>query len=93
MNKQNTLTKSETDWARIDRMTDEDIDYSDIPPITDEMWAKGVWRNGSKTAATNGQETLAIDLDVIEFFKANESDYCAKINQLLRAYMEAHQAK
>lgn len=93
MSKQNTLTKSETDWARIDAMTDEEIDYSDIPPITDEMWAKGVWRTGSKTAAMNGQETLAIDLDVIEFFKAQECDYQTKINQLLRAYMEAHQAK
>jgi len=93
MNKQNTLKKSETEWARIDAMTDEEINYSDIPPITDEMWAKGVWRKGSKTMMTNGQETLPIDLDIIDFFKTQESDYKAKINQLLRAYMEAHQAK
>ena len=93
MNKQNTLRKSETDWAKIDRMTDDEINYSDIPPITDEMWAKGVWREGLKTAEANGQKTLAIDHDVIKFFKSQGRDYPAKINQLLRAYMEAHRAK
>ena len=31
-----------TDWARIDAMTDEDIDFSDIPPITDEMYKRSV---------------------------------------------------
>jgi hypothetical protein len=30
------LTKS--DLARLDRMTDEDIDYSDIPPLDDEFF-------------------------------------------------------
>lgn len=93
MSKQNTLKKSETDWARLDAMTDDEIDYSDIPPITDEMWAKGVWRKGLKKDSTSGQETLAVDRDVMEFFKAQGLDYQAQINRLLRAYMEAHQAK
>jgi len=74
-------------------MTDEDIDLSDCPEITEEMWAKGVWRKGLKSVAEKGQETLAIDREVIEFFKAQERDYQTKINQILRAYMEAHQAK
>jgi uncharacterized protein (DUF4415 family) len=30
----------ETDWERLRNMTDEDIDYSDIPPWTDEMIAR-----------------------------------------------------
>lgn len=91
MNKQNTLKESQTDWARIDAMSDEDIDLSDIPEITEEMWAKAVWRKGS--TPTNPQETLTVDRDVIEFFKTRERDYPAKINQLLRAYMEAEQSK
>ena len=32
------LTKS--DLARIDRMQDSDIDYSDIPPLDDEFFKK-----------------------------------------------------
>lgn len=29
--------KSRTDWDRVRKMKDEDIDYSDIPEISDEM--------------------------------------------------------
>ena len=29
---------SETDWARIDAMTDDDIDTSDIPPLADDFF-------------------------------------------------------
>jgi uncharacterized protein (DUF4415 family) len=74
-------------------MTDDEIDLTDIPEITEEMWAKAVWRKGSKSNSTNSQETLAVDGDVIEFFKAQGRDYQTKINQLLRAYMESRQAK
>ncbi len=93
MSKQNTLQKSQTDWARIDAMTDEEIDYSDIPPITDEMWAQGVLRKNFKPVPRKQQLTLRIDNDVLEFFKEQGRGYQTKINQLLRAYMEAHKAR
>ena len=93
MKKSNTTNKSETDWARIDTMKDEDIDFSDIPKVTPEMFARGVLRKNLKTAVINGQETLAVDQDIIEFFKAQGQNYQTRINQLLRAYMEAQQAK
>jgi hypothetical protein len=35
---------SKTNWARIDAMEDEDIDTSDIPPLTDEFLAKAKLR-------------------------------------------------
>ncbi len=94
MNKQDTTKESQTDWTRIDAMTDDEIDLSDIPEITEEMWANAVWRKGgAKPASLRSQETLAVDGDVIEFFKAQGRDYQTKINELLRAYMEAQQAK
>jgi len=74
-------------------MRDEDIDFTDCPEITDEMWATGVLRTNLKQNETKSQETLAVDRDVIEFFKSEGHDYQTKINQLLRAYMEAHQGK
>lgn len=93
MNKENTVKESQTDWTRIDAMTDEEIDLSDIPEITEEMWTKGVWRKGLKTTLITSQETLAVDRDIIEFFKAQGQNYQTKINQLLRAYIEANQTK
>ena len=93
MSKQNTLEKSQTDWARIDAMIDEDIDYSDIPPITEEMFKNGILRKGFKPIPRKNQENFPIDRDIIEYFKSLEFNYPAKINQLLREYMESHPAK
>ena len=44
MNAKNTNKPSETDWGRIDAMTNEMIDTSDIPPLSDEFFAKATWR-------------------------------------------------
>ncbi len=93
MNKENSIKQSQTDWARIDAMTDEEIDFTDCPEITDEMWATGVLRKNFKPIPTKSQENLPVDRDIIEYFKAQGRDYQTKINELLRAYMEAQQAK
>ena len=69
-------------------MKDEDIDFSDIPKITPEMFKNAVVRKGLKSGRTNSQETLAVDSDIIEFFKAQGQNYQTVINQLLRTYVE-----
>ncbi len=43
---------SGTDWARIDAMTDDDIDTSNIPPLTDEFFAKAQLRMPTKSTDT-----------------------------------------
>ncbi len=93
MSKKHTLEKSGTDIERLRNMKDEDIDFSDIPPITEEMWKNGMLRKNFKPIPRKNQDNLPIDKDIIEFFKAQGFNYPLKINQLLRAYMEAHQAK
>ncbi|MEG3437889.1 hypothetical protein V0288_12245 [Pannus brasiliensis CCIBt3594] len=46
MNNEFTSIESETDWQRLDAMTDEDIDLSDCPEVTSEMFAKAIVRRG-----------------------------------------------
>ena len=48
MKKKPISTKSQTDFARLDKMKDEDIDLSDAPEITPEMFAKAIVRRGLK---------------------------------------------
>ncbi len=72
-------------------MADEDIDLSDCPEITPEMFATAVVRHGLPTKKAKIQVTLPIDRDVLEWFKSQGEEYQTQINQLLRAYMEAHQ--
>ncbi|MDZ4877163.1 MAG: hypothetical protein CLLPBCKN_006598 [Chroococcidiopsis cubana SAG 39.79] len=91
MNDESTSSNSQTDWQRLDTMTDEDIDLSDCPEITPEMFAKAVVRRGLSVAKVKTQVTLRIDSDVLKWFKSQGRGYQTQINQLLRAYMEAHQ--
>ncbi len=47
MSKESILSKSQTDWQRIDRMDDGDIDLSDCPEVTEQMFALGCGETAS----------------------------------------------
>lgn len=91
MNSESTSENSQTDWQRLDAMSDEDIDLSDCPEVTPEMFARAVVRQGLPPAKNKAQVTLRIDSDVLAWFKSQGRGYQTQINQLLRAYMEARQ--
>lgn len=57
MKEDNWATFSRTDWERIDAMTDDEIDVSDSPPLTDEFFAKAKWLMPGESAA--GQKESA----------------------------------
>jgi uncharacterized protein (DUF4415 family) len=88
--KASSKIRSKTDWKRIDAMRDADIDFSDDPEWTPEMFARAVRRVGLKPVLRKSQITLRLDADVLEWFRARGSGYQTQINSLLRAYMEAH---
>jgi uncharacterized protein (DUF4415 family) len=96
MKKRSTTTKSrtdQTDWKRIDAMKDEDIDLSDIPEITPEMFAHAVRRRNFRVIPRKKQLTLRVDSDVVDWYKKQGPGYQTRINSLLRAYMKEHQRK
>lgn len=93
MSKKHTSEKFGTDLERLRKMTDEEIDFSDIPKTTPEMWAKGVLRKNFNPVERKSQLTLRLDRDVLDWFKSQGRGYQTQINALLRAYMEAHQSK
>ncbi len=65
-------------------MTDENIDYSDIPPLGDELFTqKTVSFSPSKQ-----QLTIQIDQDILEWLKAEGKGYETRINHILREVME-----
>lgn len=84
-------TNSQTDWDRVDKLRDEDIDFSDSPEVTPEMFSKAVLRKGLKPVSKKTQVTLRIDDDVLTWFKKQGKGYQTRINSLLKAYKEAHQ--
>lgn len=83
-----TNKQSETDWARVDALTDAEIDTSDIPPLSDEFFRRSHVRlPGGKVAVT-----VRIDPDVLAWFKAQGADYEQRMHAALRLYAEAHKA-
>jgi len=87
MSERNLKKPSETDWARIDSMTDEEIDTSDIPPLDEEFFAAAQWRMPKRKTAV----TLSVDDDVLKWFEAQGAEFQQRINAALRIYAEAHQ--
>jgi len=74
-----------SDLARLDRMKDSDIDYSDIPPLGDEFFTKATvaW------PPAKHQLTIRLDADVLHWLKENGRGYQTRINHILRAAMES----
>ena len=81
----------QTDYECLDAMKDEDIDFSDIPEATPEMFARAVLRRNFKPIPRKKQLTLRVDSDVVDWYKNQGRGYQTRINSLLRAYMKEHQ--
>ncbi|MFM2429648.1 MAG: hypothetical protein RLZZ511_861 [Cyanobacteriota bacterium] len=54
MNDKNLNDTSRTNWAVLEAMADEDIDYSDIPPLTDVFFERVILRILAKQAHQAG---------------------------------------
>ena len=81
------MTKfSKTDWDRLARQSDKDIDTSDIPELDEDFFRQAELRVPVKQAVT-----IRLDADVLAWFKEQGSGYQTRINQLLRQYMQARQ--
>jgi uncharacterized protein (DUF4415 family) len=73
-----------TDWERVDALTDDEIDTSDIPPLDDDFFA-----NAELVMAEPKQViTIRVDKDVVEWYKSQGKGYQTRMNAVLRMYME-----
>ncbi len=76
--------KDQTDWDRLRKMSDDEIDCSDIPDMSNFDWAHAdIVLPTAKT-----RMTIRIDTDVYQFFKGSGVKYQSRINAVLRNYME-----
>lgn len=86
MNEDVTPAISRTDWARIDAMTEEEIDSSDIPPLPEEFFANAKWRMPPKQVTV----TVNVEPDTLAWFQAQGKAYKQRMTAALRIYAEAH---
>jgi uncharacterized protein (DUF4415 family) len=93
MNKPSSSSTSETDWASVTVMSDEDIDLSDITETTAEQLSRATFRIG-RVPVERTQESVQLMIDgfVLDYFKAKASDrdYQHLVNIALTEYMMHH---
>ena len=78
-----------TSRKRLRKMTDREIDYSDIPATDTKFWQEAhVVMPPAKTHLS-----LRLDEDVVEWFKRQGAGYQTRINAVLRSYVQAQSAK
>ena len=85
MNVKSSAKTIKSDLARIDRMKDSEIDFSDIPPLDKTFLKKATvaWPPIKK------QLTIRLDADVLDWIKGDGRGYQTRINRILRVVMES----
>lgn len=80
------LTKKQrTELKTLSEMPDNEIDYSDIPPLDDAFWKKAVRNPFYKPTKTS--TTVRVDSDVLAWLKGQGKGYQTRINGILREAM------
>src|ERR1700682_3202344 len=81
--------KGKTDWARVDAMTDEEVEAS---IANDPDWAdfKDIdWSDAGLVMPTRKKATpIRVDEDVLDFFKEEGDGSQRRLNAVLRSYMQ-----
>lgn len=84
MSDKNIKRISRTNWAALEDVNDDGIDYSDIPPLTEDFFENATLR----IPASQAQQLVQIEPDVLQWFQDQEEEYQSLINSVLRRYVE-----
>jgi uncharacterized protein (DUF4415 family) len=88
-----SASKGKTDWARLKSMPDGDVRFTkDAPRTLPQDWARAVAHRGLPVPARKQQIALRVDVDVLEWFKAQGDGYQTRMNAVLREFRDAHLA-
>ena len=86
--------ESQTDWARVDGLTEEEIEEAarsdpDNPLLDDEFW------KDAEILLPEGKErvTMRLDKEVVDWFRQEGKGYQSRMNAVLRSYMKASSEK
>jgi uncharacterized protein (DUF4415 family) len=75
--------RSKTNWDRVDALRDNQIDYSDNPPLESDFFKKAIAWPGTKE-----QITLRLSPEVLGFFRRQGKGYQTAIGRVLEDFVE-----
>ena len=72
-------------------MSDSDVRFTkDAPRTLPKDWARAVAHRGLPVPPRKQQIALRVDVDVLEWFKAQGDGYQTRMNAVLREFRDAH---
>ncbi|MGB3295777.1 MAG: hypothetical protein WBB01_22565 [Phormidesmis sp.] len=77
---------SETNWEKVDSLTEKEIDTSDIPPLSEDFFGKSRWWKPVDPLNV----LVQVDPNTLAWFHAQGEGYEKKMAAALRIYAEAH---
>ncbi len=81
--------ESRTDWARVDAMTERELEAS-IAADPDDVHEEPDWTTAIKGLPPAKRHiNIRVDGDVLDWFKATGKGYQTRMNNVLRAFMES----
>jgi uncharacterized protein (DUF4415 family) len=89
MSRNDLNNTSHTNWAALESRSEENIDYSDIPVLTDDFFKQSTLCIPTEQA----RSLVQLDPDVHQWFEAQGEQYKALINGILRQYIELNKAQ
>jgi uncharacterized protein (DUF4415 family) len=81
-----TISKrSRTDWTKLRKQKDNEIDCADIAPLSKAFFAQATLRLPQPKPSIS----IRLDPDILDWFKKHGRGYQTRINAVLRMYVEA----
>ena len=88
--------KGKTDWKRLSKMTDSDIERA-IASDPDTFMPNDEWVKRAQWSVPDKKDliTLRLDPDILRWFRKHGRGYQTRINAVLRAFVESqmHRAR
>ena len=86
LNEKDLKKQSRTDWAKLEAMTDEEIDVSDIPPLDEKFFAN------VKLRMPKGKVSILLNVDeeTNDWYESQGEEAKELMTVALKIYAEAH---
>lgn len=88
MKEKRSPKKSRTDWDKVAKLKDSEIDTSDLPVLGKDFFNKAELRLPKPKTMVS----IRLDEDVLTWFKKQGKGYQTKINEILKMYMRTKAA-
>lgn len=84
MSADNLNHTSRTNWEALESMSDEDIDYSDSPPLTEDFFAEATLR----IPVSKANNFIELESDILQWLHDKNQPPKEFVNTVLRQYIQ-----